>query len=284
MIESSSLLSRCSIVVLSHNREDQVRATLENLKIETFNTGAEVIVVDNGSLDRTKSIISDVLVDWLGARVIQCPTNVGISEGRNIGWRAASRDYIISIDDDILISRAMIENLLEAALRIPGFGVLSPTILDSKTDLALNGRFDNGAEVVKFYEACFLIHKSLLSEVGYMDRSLTTAGEGLDFSLRLRQKNFRIIRIFDVVVYHFDRSRSLSDNESRRLTWMWSFARVYWKNLSPPVALFLTSKTFLAHVRSGILLFGPEYVLLLCRESILGALSGWRSRREACYW
>ena len=276
----TSSLSCCSIVVLCHNREDRVRETLAFLKDQTFDFGAEVILVDNASTDKTGSVIEELLVDWPGATLVRCQTNVGIAEGRNIGWRAASRDYIISIDDDILISRATIERLIAVAQRMSGFGILSPTILDSKTEFALNGRTDDGLKVITFHEACFLIHKSMLSVVGYMDEMLTTAGEGLDFSIRLRRKKFQIIRLFDVVVYHFDRPRSKSENKPRRLAWVWSFARVYWKNYSPPVAFFLTARNFLAHARHGVLMFEYSYLLLLYEGSVLGAVSGRRSRRK----
>lgn len=278
----TSSVSCCSIIVLCHNREDRVRETLAYLKNQTFDLGVEVILVDNASTDRTKSIIEELLVDWVGATVVWCPTNVGIAEGRNMGWRAASKDYVISIDDDILISRTTIERLIVVAQSMPGFGVLSPTILDSKTEFALNGRTDDGSKVITFHEACFLIHKSMLSVVGCMDEMLTTAGEGLDFSIRLRRKKFQIIRLFDVVVYHFDRPRSATENKPRRLAWVWSFARVYWKNYSPLLAFFLTTKNFVAHARHGLLMFGYSYLLLLYKESVLGAVSGRRSRRKPC--
>lgn len=273
-----SNLRFCTIIVVTHNREDQIRATLENLKVETIGSDIEIIIIDNGSSDKTKLIIEDVLVGWREAKVIHKEINVGISEGRNTGWRAARRDYILSLDDDILISRSMLEKLLGFAISVPGFGVLSPTIIDAKANIALNGYADNGKEAKTFYEACFLIHKSLLMRIGYMDEILTTAAEGLDFSIRLRRDNFKIFRLFDVLVYHFDRARALADIRPRRLAWMWSFSRVYWKNYSVPVACFQTARTLSAHFRSGYRLFGLGYWFVLCREAVLGAKSGWLSR------
>lgn len=277
-------LSLCSIVVLAHNREEQIRATLDNLKAETSNSGIEVIVVDNGSTDQTGLIIEEVLQGWFEAKVIRCECNVGVSEGRNIGWRIASGEFIVSIDDDILISRAMIEEFIDTALKIPGFGILSPTIFDSKTNLALNGQLRNETEASRFYEACFLIRKSILAQVGYMDKLLSRAGEGLDFSLRLRRANFPIIRASKVAVYHVDRLRNGGDNEMRRLAWMWSFARVYWKNYSPPLALLLTFRNYLAHLRTGLFEFGVGHGVLLTKELLSGSISGFHSRRLGQTW
>lgn len=278
MCEYSSDLAMCSIVVLAHNRVDQIRATLENLKTETFNTGVEIVVVDNASLDQTRLIIEDVMQNWFEARLIRCERNVGISEGRNIGWRLASRDYIISIDDDIIISRAMIGKIIAAATSIRNFGILSPTIRDSKTGLALNGTVDNGIAAASFYEACFLIPRSIIDQVGYMDKLLTMAGEGMDYSLRILRANLPIIRLYDVIVYHYDRPRVEGDNELRRLAWAWSFARVYWKNYSPTLAFMFTARNFISHLRSGYSLYGFGFAAALLKESFKGSVSGRRSR------
>lgn len=84
-----------SIVIPAQNEENTIEAVInEAKKIEPF----EIIVVNNGSTDRTGEIAKQ-----LGAMVITIPYALGWDVGRSIGALAAKGDILLFIDADFPI-------------------------------------------------------------------------------------------------------------------------------------------------------------------------------------
>ena len=81
----------------------------------------EVLVVDNGSRDRTLDI-AESFQDRLNLKVLQ-KTNVRISALRNLGARAATGDILAFLDADCLAHEDWLDRILELA-SVDGAGVL----------------------------------------------------------------------------------------------------------------------------------------------------------------
>lgn len=75
----------------------------------------EVIVVNDGTQDRSISLIEDILRSYSNIRLIE-QENKGQSEARNVGIRYAKGEYISFIDSDDWIDEAMISELYSAAI------------------------------------------------------------------------------------------------------------------------------------------------------------------------
>ncbi len=82
-----------SVVVCSYNGARTIRETLEHLARLRY-PSYEVIVVDDGSTDRTSRIAAEFDV-----RLIRTP-NRGLSRARNVGLAAASGEIVAYLDDD----------------------------------------------------------------------------------------------------------------------------------------------------------------------------------------
>lgn len=87
-----------SAVVLSYNRRDALRQTLENLTdtLDAQPAPSEIIVVDNGSTDGSAAMVREL---FPSARLIEPPGNIGV-EGFNVGARAARGEVLLILDDD----------------------------------------------------------------------------------------------------------------------------------------------------------------------------------------
>jgi len=86
-----------TVILPTHNRAGFLRETIESVLSQTF-TGFELIVVDDGSTDRT----GDVVKKFPKIHYIRCPINSGVSKARNIGVEQARGQYISFIDSDDL--------------------------------------------------------------------------------------------------------------------------------------------------------------------------------------
>ena len=86
---------RISIVIPAHNEESAIGDVLARLYAELPPGVTEVIVVDDGSTDRTAE-----LAERAGARVLRHPQNRGYGASLKTGIRQAEGDYVLTMDAD----------------------------------------------------------------------------------------------------------------------------------------------------------------------------------------
>jgi glycosyltransferase involved in cell wall biosynthesis len=86
---------RVTIVIPAHNEEKAIGAVLAALSSQLPANVAEVILVNDGSTDRTQEIAEAARV-----RVIRQPSNRGYGAALKAGIRAATTEYILTMDAD----------------------------------------------------------------------------------------------------------------------------------------------------------------------------------------
>jgi glycosyltransferase involved in cell wall biosynthesis len=84
-----------TIVIPAHNEEGAIGDVVNQLQANLPPGVSEVIVVDDGSTDRTAA-----LAEAAGARVLRHPTNRGYGAALKTGIRAATTEYILMMDAD----------------------------------------------------------------------------------------------------------------------------------------------------------------------------------------
>ncbi|WP_066640186.1 glycosyltransferase family 2 protein [Bordetella sp. H567] len=114
---------RVSVVVLTHERRDELLSNLGRLRER--HPGVPVIVVDNGSRDGTAQAVAAAFPE---VTLVRASGNLGAA-GRNLGVSAARTPYIAFCDDDTCWESGALEaaqQLLDAA---PRAGVISACVL-----------------------------------------------------------------------------------------------------------------------------------------------------------
>lgn len=100
-------MSNFSIVITCYNREKVVLKSIQS----ALKKSVEVIVVDDASSDKSFSVIQSVFYDKIRSgnlRLIKNETNLGVTGSKNIGFLAASKDFVGFLDsDDLLTETAM---------------------------------------------------------------------------------------------------------------------------------------------------------------------------------
>lgn len=89
-----------SIIMPTFNSENTISRAIECV-ISQLNNEKELIIVDDGSTDRTKEIIKSYKEKCSYIRLIEC-THLGVSHSRNIGIEASCGKFIMFIDADDL--------------------------------------------------------------------------------------------------------------------------------------------------------------------------------------
>jgi cellulose synthase/poly-beta-1,6-N-acetylglucosamine synthase-like glycosyltransferase len=92
-----------SVILSTWNRASLLRQTLEGMtKLSAPEDASwELVVVDNNCTDSTPAVIGE-FSSLLPLRAISEPTP-GLSNGRNAGVAAATGDYVVVTDDDVLV-------------------------------------------------------------------------------------------------------------------------------------------------------------------------------------
>lgn len=119
-------MSAChiSIVIPAHNAESTLASLLAALSAQVdARDDAETILVDSGSIDRTREIASGA-----GVRIVAASRS-GASAARNAGVRAARGALIAFLDSDCIPQPGWLEAIVEPFQSVPAIGVAGGRVL-----------------------------------------------------------------------------------------------------------------------------------------------------------
>lgn len=214
---------KVSVVTPNYNGKDFLYAYFESLNKNSNEIG-EVIIVDNGSNDGSQEFIRNYRekVDF-PIVLIENSQNLGFAEAVNQGISKARYDYIFSLNNDTVVEKsAILEllNLLNTDGRI--FSVSSkmvqfnnPELIDDAGDdytlLAYtkkrgnNQNLNNFIEVSEIFSSCAgaaLYRKDLLEELDGFDSEFFAYMEDVDLGYRARINGYKNLFCPNAIVYH----------------------------------------------------------------------------------
>lgn len=113
-IERTARAETLSIVLLSHNRREELLRTIDAIASNPMARGAELIVVDNASKDGSAAAVRARAPH---ARVVALRENIGVG-GFNRGVAEASGDVVLVLDDDAIPDIASGGCAIERAMEV----------------------------------------------------------------------------------------------------------------------------------------------------------------------
>ncbi len=180
---------RISVVVCSCNGEATIRRCLDALGRLDY-PDYEVIVVDDGSTDRTPEIASE-----FGVRLIRTE-NRGLSAARNTGLEAATGEIVAFTDDDAWPDRDWLRYLAHAFVTTGHAGIGGPNVPPAGTGLVESAvaHAPGGPihvlvsdEVAEHIPGCNMaFRREALEAVGGFDPQFRSAGDDVDICWRLQ--------------------------------------------------------------------------------------------------
>lgn len=147
-----------SIIIPVYNAELYIEECLDSLINQSYKN-IEIIVVNDGSEDKSKNIIENKRNIDSRIKLIN-KNNTGVSDTRNIALNAAKGKYVAFCDADDVVHKKCIETLVD----IIRYNKSDMAIIDFTRDYACFGESDYEIKALNKNEACCLI----LNENGYL--------------------------------------------------------------------------------------------------------------------
>lgn len=125
-------MTKVSIIIPTYNNQTTIVRTLDSILKQSFK-GLEILVVDNGSLDDTKTIVQNYVKK--DSRIVLLNSERGRSRARNYGLKKATGDYIQFLDSDDELAPDKIAtavSFLEAHSNYFAYICSSITVYDNK--------------------------------------------------------------------------------------------------------------------------------------------------------
>ena len=104
--------TRISAIICTHNRDTYLGAAIDSLLAQDFAGDFEVVVVDNGSSDRTVQVVEQRSHNPRLKYIFE--PIIGLSVARNTGARVAGGDILAYLDDDAVASYRWLHVLYSA--------------------------------------------------------------------------------------------------------------------------------------------------------------------------
>lgn len=230
----SSPQSLISVIVVSFNTRDILRACLQRLFSVAEGLHLQVIVVDNASRDASADMVAQ---EFPGVHLIRSGINLGFAAANNLGFVAAQGDYVLLLNPDALLEPEALQLALSRMEADPGIGMggglllgkdgqrepsarLFPSLLNELLVLSglaarypksrFFGRFDrtwddsDQAAAVDWVPGAFaLMRREALDRVGAFDERFFLYYEEVDLCRRFHAQGWKIIYWPDVVIRHW---------------------------------------------------------------------------------
>ncbi|MCL4832186.1 MAG: glycosyltransferase family 2 protein [Caldilineaceae bacterium] len=207
-------MPKATAIIPLWNGEQWIRPCLTALARQREGTpfALEVIVVDNGSVDRAPAIVQSEFPD---ARLIRNSRNLGFAGGCNVGLAAATGDLLVLLNQDTLVQPGWLAGLARA-LNDPQVGIagslaLLPDgatvqhaggIIDWPLGIArhrgqgesLAGPWKESAEVAFVTAASLAMRREVWEKIGSLDEGFGPGYyEDVDLCLRAQAAGYGVV-------------------------------------------------------------------------------------------
>jgi len=237
-------MTKIGLVILHFNKQKLTEACLESVKqLEIKNFKLEVVVVNNNPLEKIDSLkkkFSEFIF-------LEAKENLGFTGGNNLGLKRVLKDkvdFVFLLNNDTLLDRSLLVELLKAAKSKPQGGIFAPKIyfaphyefhkkrylekergkviwyagglLDWQNIIASHrgvDEVDQGQyqrlEITDFVSGCaMLVRKEVLKTIGFFDENYFLYLEDVDFCQRARKAGFKIFYVPTAKLWHFNAGSS----------------------------------------------------------------------------
>lgn len=218
---------KVDIVIPTYNNLPCLRLCLDSIRACT-RMMYNIIVVNNGPDKNVHEYLEkqpDIVYIKTGRMLFARAVNTGIKSG--------SSKYVMILNDDTIVSKGWLSNMVDLCEEHPEVGAIGPLSNCDKGwrhdyDINVNGiNLLPGQNTVEQIEPvlsniygfespwhevverdwlalyCTLIPRSVIDKVGILDEKFTNSGEDTDYCTRIGKMGYKCVSLHDSFVFHF---------------------------------------------------------------------------------
>lgn len=241
-------MKKVSLVILNWNRKKIALECLESVaSLKLKNIKLQILVVDNASTDGSQKSLRKKLKEIenkrknISGKLIKNNQNLGFAGGNNVGILYAldsGADYLLVINNDTIVDKNIVSELIKSARKNPDVGVISPKIYFAKgfefhkdryekselgkviwyaggdvdwqnvhgtnhgVDEVDKGQYDEVRETDFATGTCMFLRREALEDAGIFDEKYFMYLEDVDLSLRIRNRGWSVLYSPKTIIWH----------------------------------------------------------------------------------
>lgn len=211
-----------SIIILCYNQIKYTRLCIES--IHSCTEGPyEIVIVDNNSTDGSVEYFEELQSLYTNIKVILNKENLGYALGNNQGLMAAAGEYIVVMNNDVVVTDGWLSGLVRTVNDIPDIGISGPRTNNIAGSQQIPGVICNSIEDIEEFACkfkaeaettvtitdrvigfCMLIKRKVIEKIGGFDPRFGLGNfEDDDFCRRAIIAGFKVAITDFVFVHHF---------------------------------------------------------------------------------
>ena len=241
----SDRLVDLSIIVVSWNVRELLKACLQSIHAAAQGLRFEVFVVDNASHDGSPQMVAQRFPD---VHLIANEENLGFGPANNQALRLATGRYALLINPDTVVPVGAIGKMVDFMEQHPRAGLIGPELMNGNGRLPFNWGRCSLRNLIEFLieetasiasrqtrilfrrphrvriltGACWMVRYEAMAEIGFYDEDFFMYAEEPDVCTRMRDAGWEIWLLREIVVTHY------KGQSARQRPWGWElplFAR-----------------------------------------------------------
>lgn len=275
-----------SYLIVTRNRHRDLREALDSILFQKYDP-KEIIVVDNGSEDETRSLLQNEF-NRSKIRYIRSEVNRGVCGGRNLGLDHVEGEIILNLDDDaVMRDERATEKIVKKFEADSEIGLLAFRIVEYGTGALEKGAFPSKNkdydsrkefETTWFIGAGYAISSEVFKRVGYFRDFYPYGHEEIDLSFRIIEAGYKIIYYPDIQIFHkkIETGRLMTNSRFQAMQ-LYNRIKVAMYNLP---ARFVVTTAAARSIQVLIMTRGNIVPILIASWKIItNLLTIWKSRR-----
>lgn len=236
---------KLSIIIINFNNVNDTKKCLLSLeKADKSNLELATIIVNNTS---NRKNLSSLKKEFPKKIFIDNKNNIGFAQGNNVGIQqalTAKSDYVLLLNNDTLVDKKFLLQLVEAINNDDKIGIVCPKIYFASgfefhknryqknqlgrvlwyagglidwqnilpshrgVDKVDTGQYDKAVETAFATGCCMLVKKQVFEKIGFFDNKYFLYWEDIDFCQRAKKADFKILYTPSSVIWHKNASSS----------------------------------------------------------------------------